>query len=148
MHLRTIHLKVPAKIVEEFKGQAKRAFPKETFAYLLGRDAGTVVDVEELFVPLDVDERCTETSVAGTLQWIADAKQEATESGLQVVGDIHSHPYRYEHLYPTCAPSEGDLDDGFTQIHGICQVRQCKNGLLRTYVRFWGPLIPVIAEIG
>ena len=148
MHLRTIHLTVPAKVVQEFKQQSKRAFPKETFAYLLGRDAGTIVEVEELFVPLDVEERCSKFGVEIGADWIADARKEASAHGLRVVGDIHSHPFvRLETLKPGCAPSECDIDHGMTQIHGICQVRKCKTGKLIANVRFWGPCIPVIAEI-
>lgn len=148
MRLRTINLYVPPKIIEEFKKQAKRSFPKESFAYLLGRDAGTQVEIEELHTPHGVEQHCTEGSVSIGENWLSEARKEARTSGLTVVGDIHSHPFLCPKSYsPGCAPSEGDLDDGMTQIHGICQVWKTKSDKLQAKVRFWGPIVPVKVNI-
>jgi proteasome lid subunit RPN8/RPN11 len=150
MYLRTIKVCVSRGLINEFKGEARVAFPRETFAYLLGRDAGTIVEIEELFTPMDVDEWCTETGVDISDDWLPAAKKHAREHGLKVVGDIHSHPFRYGEigkLKPECTPSEEDIDNGMPWIVGICQVNQAKTGRLTTRVRFWGPMFPVEEHI-
>ena len=150
MYLRTIKVCVSRSLLSEFKRKAKAAFPQETFGYLLGRDAGTVVEVEELYIPLDVDEWCSVNSVTISDEWLPDAKRHAAEHGLKVVGDIHSHPYRHREvgkLKPDCSPSAVDIDGGIQTISAICQVRQCKTGRLVATVRFWGPMFPVEEHI-
>ena len=150
MYLRTIKVCVGRGVIAEFKKEAKSSFPKETFAYLLGRDAGTTVEIEELFTPRDVDEWCTENSVTVSDEWMPAAKKHAADHGLKVVGDIHSHPFRYGEtgkMKPGCAPSEEDIDSGMRMISAICQVQQCKGGKLIASVRFWGPMFPVEEHI-
>lgn len=75
MNLRTIQVHVSRTLINEFKKEAREAFPKETFAYLLGRDAGTIVEIEELFIPLDADEWCTETGVEISDEWLPARKK-------------------------------------------------------------------------
>lgn len=150
MYLRPIKVCVSRGLINEFKKEAREAFPKETFAYLLGRDAGTLVEIEELFTPMDVDEWCTETSVDISDEWLPAARKHAREHGLAVVGDIHSHPFRYGEigkLKPECAPSEQDIDGGMPWIAGICQVQQRRGGSLITKLRFWGPMFPVVEQL-
>lgn len=150
MRLRTITVRVTRTVVLEFKKAAREAFPCETFAYLLGRDAGTLVEVEELFFPMDVDEWCTENGVHISPGWLPAAKKEAAHSGLKVVGDIHSHPFKHWELgsvLPECAPSEQDLDGGQHHITGICRVREFRGGRKVASIRFWGPMFPVVEEI-
>ena len=150
MRLRPIRVEVPRRIINEFKAAAKEAFPRETFAYLLGRDAGTVVEIEELFFPMDVDEWCSENGVMISDEWLPAARSEGAHHGLVVVGDIHSHPFRHKELgkvIPGCVPSEIDLEGGSPHISGICAVRELRTGRKISSVRFWGPHFPVIEEI-
>lgn len=150
MYLRTIKVRVPRRLVGDFKLVAKEYFPREAFAYLLGRDAGTLVEVEELFVPEDLDKWVTEVSVELSPGWLVAAKRAAKDLGLTVVGDIHSHPFRYcelQGLKPEHTPSEVDIDCGLKQIHGICRVLEASTGKLRATTRFWGPQVPVIEEL-
>ena len=150
MQLRNIRICVGRKLIGEFKKEAKAVFPRETFAYLLGRDAGTVVEIEELFFPPDVNDYCSENSVTIGEDWLYSAKEHAKESSLSVVGDIHSHPYRHRdigRLKPDCAPSAQDMDCGIPHISAICQVRERRDGSLISSVRFWGPMFPVSEEI-
>lgn len=150
MNLRTIKVHVSRTLINEFKKEAKEAFPKETFAYLIGSDAGTSVEIEELFVPLDVDEWCDSNSVNISDQWLPAARRQAGYHGLKVIGDIHSHPYKHGemgNMKPDCAPSADDIDGGLPYINAICHVRELKNGKLISQVRFWGPMFPVEEHI-
>src|SRR4051794_40876151 len=64
MHrLGRIQIEIPNQVIRQFKRQAKDAFPRETLAYLIGRDAGTVVEIESLFIPDGLDAHCTPASV-------------------------------------------------------------------------------------
>lgn len=150
--LECIQIEIPNQVIQQFKKQAKAAFPRETFAYLIGRDAGTVVEVESLFVPDGLDSHCTPASVAVQPHWLVDAKEYAADNAAaSVVGTIHSHPY-------TFAESGGcRLDRGLSEadhealrgqgISGVCTVQQAKSGSLRASIRFWGPTIPVETAI-
>ena len=146
MNLRPIQLEVQKSVVEKFKRAAKEAFPLETFAYLLGRDAGTSVEIEDIFIPNNVLECVTTTSVLIDDSWLPAARKEARDLGLTVVGDIHSHPFRYGEegdLRLHSAPSAIDMENGLKGINGICAVVQSKSGRLRSRVTFWGPMCEV-----
>jgi hypothetical protein len=145
--LERIQIEIPNQVIRQFKKQARDAFPKETFAYLIGRDAGTVVEIESLFIPEGLDSHCTPASVAMQMHWPVDAREFAADDSAEVVGTIHSHPYTFEE-------SGGcRLDRGLSEsdhealrgqgISGICTVQQAKSGRLSASIRFWGPTIPV-----
>lgn len=150
MNLRKIQVHVSRSIINEFKKAAKESFPNETFAFLLGRDAGTIVEIEELFIPMDVDEWCDANSVTMSDDWLPAARKHASSIGLKVVGDIHSHPYKYGEIgkiIPDCSPSEDDIDCGLPHINAVCYVRETKNSRLVSQVRFWGPMFSVEEHI-
>ncbi len=130
---------IPRRLVDEFKKAAKAAFPRETFAYLIGHEAGTSVGVEELYFPEDLDTHTTEESVNVADHWLIDAKAHARDIEATVLGDIHSHPYKHRrgHGEPDRSPSESDIDRAWSNLYGICLVRQDKNGRLRASIRFY-----------
>lgn len=132
-----ITFEVPRRISEEFKRAAKRAFPKETFAYLVGQDAGTQLVVEELYFPEGVEQHCTEESVEVQPHWLVEAQAHAREHELTVIGDIHSHPFPHGWEHADRSPSESDIDRAWSSVYGICLVRQDKTGRLRASIRFY-----------
>lgn len=152
MHLRTIQLEVKRSVINEFKRLSKEVFPREAFAYLLGRDAGTIVEIEDLFIPLNLLDFSTNLSITIDEGWLPAAKRQAAELGLSVVGDIHSHAWTQHELAmmsphrPDVQPSVKDLET-FHQISGICNVLQMSNGKFRSKIKFWGPMFQVAEKI-
>ncbi len=141
--LERIRIEIPNQVIRQFKKQAKDAFPRETFAYLIGRDAGTVVEIEGLFIPDGLDAHCTPASVVLQPHWRVEALEHAQEDGCEVVGDIHSHPFQFKSwcgTSPGRIQSEGDLDctAGELSIYGIRSVGESKSGRIRPSHRFWG----------
>lgn len=137
-----IRVEVPRRLVEKFKREAKAAFPREAFAFLVGHNAGDLVIVEDLFIPDDVRQYCTETAVKIPSEWHGEALAFALEQEAAVVGDIHSHPRRYNAWNGQVTertPSEGDHAEGWNGLCGICVVSEQKDGRLRASVRFYGP---------
>lgn len=148
MILRPIQISlVPsAKPISRFVDQAKKAWPYETMAILLGHDSirrkDRHIEIHDLYVPEDLDKHCTTNRIYLQDHWYAEAVEAAKDDGLEVVGDIHSHPY-IEYEATACAPSRQDLEtyhwDGLT---GIVNIWMSKRGL-RHFVKFWGPMPPV-----
>lgn len=138
----TIH--VSAKLTDDFKKKAKESFPKETFAYLLGRLTDDKIHIEQLFFPVDVNQFCNHNTVNVQNHWAKEARREAKHQELVIIGDIHSHPFKNKQtkIYSMdAAPGEADweaLEDG--HIMGICLVAELKNGNLRARTKFWGPI--------
>lgn len=151
MHLRPIQLEVRRSVVTDFKRLAKEVFPKEAFAYILGREAGNLVEIEDIWVPLDLDKWNDLVSVTVSDDWLPAAKKEAKDLGLTVVGSIHSHPHYSSEdivLQRACVPSAPDLETGYDQIYGICGVMaNIQTGKLRASLKFWGPTFQVRTEI-
>jgi hypothetical protein len=131
----------------KFRWAAVSAFPKETYALLLGREHKVsknryLVSVDYVFVPDDVDKHSTEEEVILQSHWDEEAAELAYEYDLQVVGDIHTHPRKYSDFLgylKDASPSEGDFRWGWGGICGICVVAEQKDGRLRTRTKFYGP---------
>lgn len=129
------------------KKRAKAAFPKETFAYVLGHDAGTLVEVVALWWPEDVDQYATTESVQVPPRWLGDAQDYAKDLEVAVIGDVHSHCWMRGELgrwNPGAAPSEWDMEQGQLWLTGICNVVQGGKGRKTAEMRWWGPLVPVV----
>lgn len=144
----TITLTVPPAIIREFKARAKTAFPKETWALMLGTIAGDHAHVDELYWPDDVDRFATNCQVSEQPHWFAEAQEQAKESDLVICGRLHSHPYERDEadfLVTDRAQSEGDLDSPGSRylISGVCVVQELKAKRLRASMRFWGPTVSV-----
>jgi len=145
---------VPSEITNEFKKKAKSVFPNEAFAYLLGHDENDVVVVDELFFPKDVDSFCTPTHVLMQWAWEKEAKRRAKKIGCKIVGDWHSHPYTHDELTiekrrVDLAPSQQDWEafqQNKLQLMGLCVVTETKNKRLRTQMKFWGPVTPLLVK--
>ena len=141
-----IILTVPPRIEREFKAAAKREWPKETWAFLLGTIVGDRAHVDELYWPEDADEHCTAWRSNPQPHWFADASERAEEIDAAILGSCHSHPY---HNDTNClrerVRSEGDMDypPVANMIAGICVVQEMKDKRLRASMRFWGPSVAV-----
>ncbi len=130
-----------------FEESAKLAFPKEKFAFLLGRRRkGGVLQILGFYTPKNADKFCSQTGVRVQRHWLPEAEKAAEGEGMVVLGDIHSHTYSHEEIQtsfivPDCAPSEFDLigNQHWGDIFGICSVIQQKNGSKKTRVKYWGP---------
>ncbi len=148
-----IKVNVRRHVINRFKKAAKEAFPKETFAFLLGHNAGTLVDVEDLYFPEGIAKLSTVNSVEIPDELVSEARAYAKEEALTIVGDIHSHPFQWAELKRSCTkpestPSETDLRSGWYHISAICLVCEDSKGrLTASKPRFWGPLVPTFEEI-
>lgn len=140
-----IILTVPPRIVRQFKAAAKKAWKRETFAFLLGTIVGDHAHIDELYFPDDVEDHCTTGAVNIQDHWYVDAAEQAKELEAAVIGTAHSHPYS-----KGCgslrdrAHSETDVDSPVGRmISGICVVKEIRDGGLRASMRFWGPSVAV-----
>lgn len=150
MQLRPIRIKVSKRFIRDFKHLAKECFPKEAFCYLLGTDIGDTVEIEDMFVPNDLDEWTTPVETLLSPTWLPAARKKAREHGLVVVGDLHSHPYlKHETVFckPEPVPSKTDFECGLSQITGICAVWETKSNKLLSTIKFYGPMFPVYEDI-
>jgi proteasome lid subunit RPN8/RPN11 len=137
-------VELPAKVDAAIRRQAREAWPKETIGFLLGRRAGTLYEVEDLWVPPDI--QACRTSVT-LIDWHpAAAAYIAENDELEVLGAWHSHPrpwkswkgWRQENT-----PSAGDHKLGWEGLCGICAVIEKKNGGLETRLDWFPPSPPV-----
>ena len=145
-----ITVEIRRRIIERFKIEAKRAWPREAFAYLIGHNVGDLVVIEDLYIPDDVDCFNNETSVYPQLHWMAEARVQAEDDEMEIVGDIHSHPYTFAQCSGALGetiPSEGDHAEGWDGICGICVVSEQKSGGLKARARFYGPTFKVETKL-
>lgn len=150
MLFRQMRIRMSSRVRRIFIARVKKNFPCEALGYLIGRtDENYTLHVEEIFFPEDLDSKCTPMYVDVQHSWIRAARRRARQLKAMVLGDIHSHPYTQEELIlrklsPDCSPSEGDLlrsSPGL--VAGICLVKQCRDGKLRSRIKYWGPMVPV-----
>ena len=144
-----IRLHFPPRLRRQFRAAAVESFPRETYAILLGHETKHVefveIEAKELWMP---DRSRHSTRYLKILpDWYEDAKHHAFEAGLEIVGDIHSHPFtakELEHGLVDCSRSEGDLDHFlWNKPCGIWLLRQTKSGRLISRFRFWAPAPPL-----
>ena len=137
----SVVIQVSKRLTEDFKKKAKKSFPNEAYAYLLGHNDGEKIIVDSLFYPTDVDSFCSPGAVDVQHDWWYEAKREAKRLDLTIIGDIHSHPYKKNAKNTDTSPSETDWD-GLVGGHimAICVIKQLNNGHLRARTKFWGPM--------
>jgi len=143
--LKPIEVLYQRKAINDFKAIAKRAYPRETYGILSGTDASNghrCVVIQEVFCPEGVEKFCGREGVSIQDAWFVEAEHYAEESGLSVVGDIHSHPGV---SHGDRSRSEDDHCFRWDCVEAICTVNHDKNGKLSSSVRFWGPVPPVRA---
>lgn len=115
----------------KFRRRARTAYPRETFAFMVGERVGGQFRVSYFDYPkamrttLGVDVNSAE---------IVAVEQRAKREGLSLLGGIHTHPDSRE-----ASPSEHDYRDAAKYnevVQGICAVWK-ENGRLFTKVRFY-----------
>lgn len=125
-----------------FRARALECFPNEALGYLLGRGSGQVTEVLSVWIPDDLEEYTSPTSVEMVPRWTRAAEREAERLSLSVVGTIHTHPYEYRRCHGRIgcrAPSEGDWDVGWEGIAAIMVIAQQRDGRLKTSTKCFGP---------
>jgi hypothetical protein len=130
---------VSRRLLDRFKREAKGAFPRETYAILLGKVNCVGVRITGLYIPENQDKHATHNRVYVQDMWWVVARQLADADKCTVIGELHSHAETSK-FEMDAAPSEGDWDraphiDGYT--HGICGVRKYPSGRMLARVRFW-----------
>lgn len=141
--MQPVRVKASARALDGFVSDAKQIYPKEVWGAVFGRrqetPSGLLVEVEEVWVPDNIADFTTPTAVYWDPEWWALMEEHADDSGLDLVGDIHSHPNHFEDL----SPSEIDLKGSrWRALMGIVGVRRRGRGL-QTRVQWWGPTAPV-----
>lgn len=129
----------PRRLLDQFKREAKRIFPKEAYAVLLGKRNGDSVRVTHFYIPDNQERLSTERDVPYANAWLQEARLMAIQEGLDTLGDLHSHPATSEWEQDT-APSAQDWDRSLqikSAIHGICSIRRYPSGRMIARTRFW-----------
>ena len=129
----------PRRLLDRFKREAKRIFPKEAYAVLLGHRNGDSVRVTHLYIPYNQERLSKETSIPYANSWLQQARLEAIPEGLDVLGDCHSHTATSAWEQDT-APSAQDWDRSLqikSAIHCICSIRRYPSGRMIARTRFW-----------
>ena len=156
MLVKPIKIRVEPQVITDFEKLARKAFPKETLAYLLGVRKGNRIAIMDLWTPEDVGDYCTDSNVITPKHWDAEAHEHAEEEGWNVIGDIHSHPYTYTELENRRKRLKGkpEMEElnwpssqdwygrcGHLWITGVCLVKEDKLKRLSTNIMLFGPLL-------
>lgn len=141
----------PRTLAEEFKIYAKNAFPREEYAILLGTATKSgVYRPSHLYFPPDTPLYSTAEWVEPQDSWWKEARKEAKDRSLVVLGDLHSHAYESGwEPDKTAGPSATDLERGSylrkktrrsRPIFGICSIFPSERGYEAVF-RFWAATI-------
>jgi hypothetical protein len=135
-------------LMDKFRAEAKRIFPKEAFAVLLGRRGDDSVRVTQLYIPEAQEKSCTRTKVHRANAWLGEARRLADTAGIDVLGEIHSHAETSVWQHDR-APSEVDWDRAadVSVVHGICSVRKYPSGRMVALVKFWPARLDLTEKI-
>lgn len=124
------------RLLDHFKRFAKRAYPREAYAILLGTQRGDSVRIRSLYIPDDQDRFTSNDVVRVQEKWWLTAGAIAREEGSELLGDLHSHPASANFEFDA-APSQADYDRIDAPIQGICCVRRYKSGRMAAIIKFW-----------
>ena len=130
---------VSRRLLDHFRREAKKAYPKEAYAVLIGKVHGDRVDITQLYIPDNQRCKATAHQIEVAVAWREEAMRLAKLTGEEILGDIHSHT-------PTCtiskwredsAPSEGDWKCASEYIHAICTIYKYPTGRMVARITFW-----------
>ena len=147
---KTYRIICPKSIIASFKRVALDHHPRETYAVLFGRIEGMTAEIKDIWYPEDQWKFATThavETVAGCPSWWQKAADIAESEGLEVIGDIHSHPETDPVRLEDPSPSYCDWQTfrGPRWIRGICVV--CKRPRsVRFRVTFWPPLVRAVVR--
>ena len=137
-------IRFPRVIRSRWETYCRSVFPLEAYGFLIGETVGNVNHVEDLWLPTAEQhaKQARPDCIAVPEGWGVEALEAASDEGLYVLGDIHSHPLPYAtHRGEDfeAVPSEGDYRHGWPGLCGITSIRQTQSGRLYTRTRFYGP---------
>ena len=138
-----MRLEIPSRIERRWHAEARRQWPLEAFAYLLGHRDAWGYAIEDIWIPSNSHAEASEYGIYTPRRWLHEAYRIADEEGLRVIGDVHSHPRRYRDYAGSLAeatPSEGDYDTGWAGLCGITNASEQRNGRIRCRTRFYAPI--------
>ncbi len=140
------HVIFPRRLSRLLYEKCRAAFPNEEYAILLGTKHKGGFEIEDLYFPPARLLDLRPDRVNAKMVWFDEAHKIAQLSGIDVVGEIHSHCYDTEiEDYPGLDPSEDDWDRASALHHatrgqfalmGIVRVLK-KGGRLSCRSRFW-----------
>jgi len=138
----------PRHLVEAFKQVALDRHPREAYAVFFGRFEGKLVEIRDVWYPEDQGQFATTgaiETIAGRPAWWRKALDIAESEGLEIVGDIHSHPETDPGRLKDPSPSYADWNNyrGPKWIRAICVVCRRPRGV-KYRVTFWPPLLRAI----
>lgn len=106
-----IKVSFPRKLSAKIYRKAKKAFPNEEYAILLGNFRGQRFFVKELYFPPERLNVMSPDFVPVQPEWFTEAHKYARSKNLYILGDIHSHCYEMsEPGFPGTDPSEADWE--------------------------------------
>lgn len=148
----------PAKLSSKLYKRAKKAFPNEEYAILIGkRLKNKDFEVVFLYFPTERLNDQHPEHVNVDQNWFETAHEMALTFGLEVLGDIHSHCYDVyeEGGNPGTDPSEADwewaeemknISGGKYRLLGIVRVLK-KGDKVSCRARFWPAMdLPIIIK--
>ena len=138
----SIVVKISSSLRNEFAKTAKEAYPCEDYCIVLGKRRGNVLTVKKLFFPANRGRYSSSTHILISLEAFEEAYEMAEFLGMEVLGDLHSHPYDPDDFCPKAgvdhAPSQGDWTTAPKDwLVGICVVRQAKNKRKLASFKWW-----------
>ena len=135
-----VNVAIPRNLLQAFRRVAKRVWPREAYAILLGtHDAGQYI-IGDIHFPLGWQDDAREDGSQISAAWWDEAARIAEVQDVSVLGDIHSHPHEKPRVETDCALSQQDqarFDEDWLQ--GIMTVTKCPSGSFRTRHHFWIP---------
>ncbi len=147
---KTYRVECPRAIIDAFKRVALDRHPREAYAVFFGRIDGMTAEIRDIWYPEDQWKFATTNAIetiAGRPAWWLKAIDIAESEGLEVIGDIHSHPETDPLRLEDPSPSWQDWQTyrGPKWIRAVCVV--CKRGRrARFRVTFWPPVPKLITR--
>jgi len=137
------------RLMDHYKREAKRLFPLEAFAVLLGFIDGDSINIAGLFIPENQELRSTHQGISAKNcnMWFARGDLVGKKFGLDCLGEIHSHPWASTYSDDR-SPSDTDWDrvgQLGTKIHAICSIRRYPTGRTISRIKVW-PALPSLRE--
>ena len=147
----------PVKLSKKFYREARKAFPDEEYAILLGKKTREGFRIDYLYFPTERLNDRSPDFVNVDQNWFETAQEMANTLNLEVLGDIHSHCYAADEdgFGAGTDPSEADwewaeamktISGGKYRLLGIVRVLK-KGNKLSCRTRFWPAVdLPTIVK--
>lgn len=146
----------PDRLSRQFYRRAKKIFPNEEYAILIGKKVPEGLEVHHLYFPTERLNDLSPDHVNTKVNWFETAQEMANTLNLEVLGDVHSHCYVVEEDgMAGTDPSEADwewaqamryVSGGKYRLLGVVRILK-KGGKVSCRTRFWPAVdLPVIVK--